>query len=544
MRDCVQRLAIIASAVCLGCKSLPLSVSATTHPEITQGDLRVRLAIFADDSMLGRSALSGGQDRAVRYIAAEVARMGLKPAGENNTYFQTFDIRERRLDSASRLIVGDAVLRPVTDFKVFPFGRGNLRPVAGAQVVFGGIVGDTTTQISAQQAANRLVLLGVPSNMTADRVYANVIYGPQSRFRNAIAVAIASLDYLPSSQRGITSSVGLVDTTEALANAYPTSILVSRSAAQLLLGSEVGHAEPGKLGQRVRGTLLVDETLHPTRNVVAILPGSDPALRHQYVALGAHSDHLGITSSLLEHDSVREYAIERLRRERAGSPSLDPIVVNIDSLRRVRQPRPDSIYNGADDDGSGSVALLEIAEQLTTGGARPKRSILFVWHAAEEMGLIGSGWFTDHPTVPLDSIVAQLNLDMVGRGGPIDLRGGGPEYLQVIGANRRSAALETVVEEVNGTSAHPFTLVESDPDGLFCRSDHWSYARFGIPIAFFTTGLHADYHQPTDEAQYIDYVKLEHVTRFVSNIATALASSSERFEPPGQRSRFAAFCSQ
>jgi hypothetical protein len=544
MRDCVQRLAIIASAVCLGCKSLPLSVSATTHPEITQGDLRVRLAIFADDSMLGRSALSGGQDRAVRYIAAEVARMGLKPAGENNTYFQTFDIRERRLDSASRLIVGDAVLRPVTDFKVFPFGRGNLRPVAGAQVVFGGIVGDTTTQISAQQAANRLVLLGVPSNMTADRVYANVIYGPQSRFRNAIAVAIASLDYLPSSQRGITSSVGLVDTTEALANAYPTSILVSRSAAQLLLGSEVGHAEPGKLGQRVRGTLLVDETLHPTRNVVAILPGSDPALRHQYVALGAHSDHLGITSSLLEHDSVREYAIERLRRERAGSPSLDPIVVNIDSLRRVRQPRPDSIYNGADDDGSGSVALLEIAEQLATGGARPKRSILFVWHAAEEMGLIGSGWFTDHPTVPLDSIVAQLNLDMVGRGGPIDLRGGGPEYLQVIGANRRSAALETVVEEVNGTSAHPFTLVESDPDGLFCRSDHWSYARFGIPIAFFTTGLHADYHQPTDEAQYIDYVKLEHVTRFVSNIATALASSSERFEPPGQRSRFAAFCSQ
>src|SRR3954451_24917364 len=176
MRDCVQRLAIIASAVCLGCKSLPASVSATTRPEISQGDLRVRLAIFADDSMLGRSALTGGHDRAVRYIAAEAARMGLNPAGENNTYFQTFDIRERRLDSASRLIVGDVVLRPVVDFKVFPFGRGNLRDLAGAQVVFGGIVGDTSTQISSQLAANRLVLLGVPTNMTADRVYANVIY--------------------------------------------------------------------------------------------------------------------------------------------------------------------------------------------------------------------------------------------------------------------------------------------------------------------------------------------------------------------------------
>jgi hypothetical protein len=494
--------------------------------------------------MLGRSALSGGHDRAVRYIGAEAARMGLEPAGENGTYFQTFDIRERRLDSASRLVVGDAVLRPVADFKVFTFGRGNLRPIAGSQVVFGGIVGDSTTQISAQQAANRLVLLGVPTNMTAERVYANVIYGPQSRFKDAIAVVIATLDYLPPGQRGITSSVGLVDTTEVPANAHPTSILVSRAAGQLLLGGDIEHAEPGKLGRRVKGSLIVNDVLHPTRNVVAILPGSDHVLRHQYVALGAHSDHLGITSSVLEHDSVREYAIERLRRERPGLPSLGPIVVNVDSLRRVRQPRPDSIYNGADDDGSGSVALLEIAEQLATGGARPKRSILFVWHAAEEMGLVGSGWFTDHPTVPLDSIVAQLNLDMVGRGGPIDLRAGGPEYLQVIGANRRSAALEKIVHEVNATSAHPFTLVESDPNGLFCRSDHWSYARFGIPIAFFTTGLHADYHQPTDEAQYIDYVKLERVTRFVSNIVTSLASSSERFEPAGQRSKFAAFCSQ
>jgi hypothetical protein len=521
-----------------------MSTVADTRPAISQRDLRVRLAIFADDSMLGRSALSGGHDRAVRYLAAELARMGLEPAGENGTYLQTFDIRERRLDSASRLVVGNAVLHPVADFKVFPFGRGNLRAIAGEQVVFGGIVGDSTTQISAQQATNRLVLLGVPRNMTAERVYANVIYGSQSRFKDAIAVVIASLDYLPSGQRGITSSVGLVDSTEAPANAHPTSILVSRAAAQLLLGGDVEHAELGKLGRSVKGSLRVNDVLHPTRNVVAVLPGTDPVLRNQYVALGAHSDHLGITSSVLEHDSVREYAIERLRRQQSALQSIAPIAVNVDSLRRLRPPRPDSIYNGADDDGSGSVALLEIAEHLAMADARPKRSVLFVWHAAEEMGLLGSGWFTDHPTVPVDSIVAQLNLDMVGRGGTTDLTGGGPDYLQVIGANRRSAALQKIVEQVNTTSARPFTLVESDPNGLFCRSDHWSYARFGIPIAFFTTGLHADYHQPTDEAQYIDYAKLEHVTRFVSDITTSLASSSERFDPAGQRSKFAAFCSQ
>jgi Zn-dependent M28 family amino/carboxypeptidase len=158
------------------------------------------------------------------------------------------------------------------------------------------------------------------------------------------------------------------------------------------------------------------------------------------------------------------------------------------------------------------------------------------------MGLIGSGWFTDHPTVPLDSIAAQLNLDMVGRGDSTDLKSGGPDYLQVIGANRRSTALQKLVEEVNRTSPHPFTLVESDPNGLFCRSDQWSYARFGIPIAFFTTGLHADYHQVTDETQYIDYVKLERVSRFIRDITSTLANSSERFEPPGRGPKFAAFC--
>jgi Peptidase family M28 len=542
MREFLERVVLIASAACVGCKTLPLSTPSETHSAISQADLRHRLSILADDSMLGRSALNSGHDRAVRYIAAEAARMGLQPAGENGTYFQTFAIRERKLDPVSRIIVGDSVLRPVTDFKVFPFGRGELRPVARAQVIFGGIVGDTSGQINAQQAANRLVLLGVPGDMTAERVYANVVYGPTSRFKDAAAVMIASLDYLPLTQRGITSSVGVADTTEPMANTHPTSILVSRHAAELLLGRGIEHADVGALGRIVNGSLQVDEVLHPTRNVIAILSGSDSVLRHQYVALGAHSDHLGITSSPLEHDSVRAYALQRMRHERPDQKGPGPIIVNVDSLRRLRPPRTDSIYNGADDDGSGSVALLEIAEQFASTRDRPKRSLLFVWHAAEEMGLIGSGWFTDHPTVPLDSIAAQLSLDMVGRGDSTDLKGGGPDYLQVIGASRRSTALEKLVEEVNRMSPHPFTLVESDPNGLFCRSDQWSYARFGIPIAFFTTGPHADYHQVTDEIQYIDYVKLERVSRFIREIASTLANSSARFEPPGRGPKFAAFC--
>lgn len=543
MREILQRLVILGSSACLGCKTLPLPISETRH-SISQADLRRRLLIVADDSMLGRSASNSGHDRAVTYIAAQIARMGLLPGGENGTYFQTFGIRYRRLNAASRLTVDDTVLRPVTDFKAFPFGRGDLRSLTGAQVIFGGIVGDTATQIGAQQAANRLVLLGVPTNMTAERVYANVTYGPESRFKDAVAVVIASLDYLPPSQRTIIPSVELADSTEVPANTHPTSILVSRRAAQLLLGHSIEHAPAGMLGRKVDGSLLVEEVLHPTRNVVGIVSGRDPALRLQYVALGAHSDHLGITVRPLDHDSVRAYALERLRREQGQVDGARPIIVNVDSLRRVRSARADSVYNGADDDGSGVVALLEIAEEFATTSERPRRSLLFVWHAAEEMGLIGSAWFTDHPTVPLDSIVAQLNLDMVGRGGANDLKGGGPDYLEVIGANRRSSALERIVDRVNLSSQHPLTLVKSDPNGLFCRSDHWSYARFGIPIAFFTTGMHADYHQVTDEAQYVDYAKLERVTVFVSAIARTLANSSERFAPAARGFKVAAFCSE
>jgi Zn-dependent M28 family amino/carboxypeptidase len=303
----------------------------------------------------------------------------------------------------------------------------------------------------------------------------------------------------------------------------------------------VDHAKTGTIGRAVTAKLAINEADYPTRNVIAVIPGSDSTLKNEYVALGAHSDHLGISTRPLEHDSVRAYAIETQRRRREGGQTSS-VRANVDSLRRIRAARPDSIYNGADDDGSGSVALLEIAERFAAARQHPRRSLLFVWHAAEEMGLVGSGWFTDHPTVPLDSVIAQLNLDMVGRGDASDLRSGGPRYLEVIGSGRRSSALHDAIEAVNTASESPLSLNTLDPNGVFCRSDHWSYARFGIPIAFFTTGPHADYHQVTDEAQYIDYAKLERVTQFVSEVARALADTSAHFEPLGKRPVFAPFC--
>src|SRR5690606_25178921 len=162
--------------------------------------------------------------------------------------------------------------------------------------------------------------------------------------------------------------------------------------------------------------------------------------------------------------------VQRRGRRRLGRRPTEAeraaIRVNVDSLRALRPARADSVFNGADDDGSGSVSVLAIAQALAAAREKPARSILFIWHTAEEIGLLGSRWFTDHPTVPRDSIVAYLNLDMVGRGGAADIPGGGPTYLQLVGSRRLSTQLGDLVEEANAALDVPFDFDYSfDADG-------------------------------------------------------------------------------
>ena len=355
-----------------------------TEAAITPADLKSRLYLYADDSMMGREAGTIGNYKATAYIAAEVKRLGLEPAGDNGTYFQN-------------------------------------------------------------------------------------IKSTSARFTGS-----ANPDY--------------------------------------------------------------------ARNVVAILRGSDPVLKDEFVAIGAHNDHIGVRQTAVDHDSLRAYNVEltRLgapvwdRNSRARRDSLKAIIhVNVDSLRKLHPARRDSISNGADDDGSGTVTVLEIAEALAAMPVKPKRSILFVWHTAEEKGLLGSKWFTDNPTVPRGQIVAQLNMDMVGRGSAADIAGGGPDYLQLVGSRRVSTELGDIVEAVNAASPRPFKFdyqydANGHPERIYCRSDHYMYARYGIPITFFTTGLHPDYHQVTDEPQYIDYEHMTRVADFVRDIAIKVANLDHR----------------
>src|SRR5258705_421022 len=244
----------------------------------------------------------------------------------------------------------------------------------------------------------------------------------------AAGVLVASLDRIPANMvPAVARPPSLIP--DVAPPAGPLSAFIAPRVADLVFGS-LDSARIGAVGRPLTGTLVVHDLQAPGRNVVAILPGSDPVLKNEYVAIGAHNDQIGFNNRPVDHDSIRAFnMVARVQ----GADSPRPTSLTAEQERRIRAitdslharhgARRDSINNGADDDGSGSMSVLEIAEALATARTKPKRSILFVWHTGEEAGLWGSEHFTDHPTVPRESIVAQLNMDMVGRGAASDVTG-------------------------------------------------------------------------------------------------------------------------
>jgi hypothetical protein len=225
-------------------------------------------------------------------------------------------------------------------------------------------------------------------------------------------------------------------------------------------------------------------TTHQVPNIVAILPGTDSVLKHEYVVFSAHIDHVGVGAA-----------------DAAG----------------------DSIYNGADDDASGTSAVLELAQVFAAQAHAPRRSIVFLLVSGEEKGLLGSRWFVDHPTVPLAAIVADINADMIGRNHPDTIFGIGLDYTS-LGATARAVAQEDASLKLT---------VAPDPvpqEQLFFRSDHFSFASRDIPALFFTSGLHADYHKPSDEPELIDADKLARVARLLEELGERVANAPEKPE--------------
>jgi hypothetical protein len=505
-----------------------------THPAITAADAMTRLYIFADDSMMGRGAGDEGGLKGTAYIEREVRRMGLVPAGDNGTFFQAVPIYKRSFDMSSSITADGVQLVAGKDY--FPLHLGGTpRSWNGVQVIYAGSTLDAANLIPASETVGKIVLASGPTP------------GIARRYPDAVGFIIIPAEYVIPQLREYTMEVSTLMHEPSDTVSTALTLAVPSAAIPKFLGVPVANAHPGTLGKTVSGELRFKMVDAPARNVVAIIRGSDSLLRKEFVALGAHNDHLGIRhEGALDTDSVRAYnqMAGKIYVARTHELSDFPgtgitaaekarIKVNVDSLHRIRPARLDSVYNGADDDGSGSVGLLEIAEKFATDRIKPKRSLLFVWHTGEELDLYGSEYFTDHPTMPRDSIVAQLNIDMIGRGEASDLPGGNPGYVQLIGSRRLSTELGDLLERVNIDDRHGLKfdysfVAAGHPEQYYCRSDHYEYARYGIPIAFLSTGSHVDYHQLTDEPQYINYTHLARVAGFVADVAAHVANLDHR----------------
>lgn len=532
-----------------------------TVPAITACDLMTRLYIYADDSLRGREAGTPDAMRATAYIEGQVRQLGLRPAGDHGSYLQYLAVTARSVTAASTMTANGKTFHADRDFVLAapPADR-----KVSAAVVFGGTLGDTTNSLTADQANGKIVLMMAPAGGARRFGRARGAVNPLAGA--AAVVTVASTLPRPRFQPTLNDTVQ-TEGRAAFAASHPQdananagrggfgggalNITVTPQVASALLGKPVASAVHGDAGPSATIDIHVATVAAPTRNVVAILPGTDPKLSKEYVVIGAHADHIGVSGvrPVAEHDSLKAYnevaRVEGADTRNAPDPTPEQWVrINAvkDSLRRIYPPRLDSISNGADDDGSGSVSILEIAQAFAQGPVKPKRSLIFIWQMGEEKGLWGSEWFTNHPTVPRDSIVADLNLDMVGRGAPTDVTGrnkanqeltGSNNYLQLVGSRRLSTELGDIAESVDSSETVPFTFdyamdANGHPQNIYCRSDHANYARYGIPVIFFTTGGHADYHQVTDEPQYIQYEHMARVDKLVYDIAVRVADLDHR----------------
>ncbi|MEP7065956.1 MAG: M28 family peptidase [Gemmatimonadota bacterium] len=510
------RSAVLLLVVVAGCASPPRSEvppapARSTTPTLAE-DLRRDLFAFADDSMLGRSAETPNAARAARFIAAKLKAAGVAPAGDSGGYLQRVPL-SRTFVRSTQFTVTTGAGRASLPFgshliPVPSLGEGLPLPVleASGDLVFAGYglsaPGFGRNDLTGLSLADKVVVFVNDAPPGLDSAHKAALRDPRSlgdrlgaimeRRPAAIVVLFTGrqANELPALAAGLTDSSLRLQPTLDGARVLPMVLFGNAKDAAALLPHgwpRNDRARPLN-GRSFTGKVDLVQDVVSAYNVVAAIPGSDSALSHTYVAFGAHLDHIGI----------------------------------------LRPEHGDSIANGADDDGSGSMSLVEIAARAQRE-PHPNRSLLFVWHTGEELGLFGSEWFTSHPTVPLDSIAAQLNADMIGRNDPDSLYLIGPRSAP----NGQSSVLGAIVDSVNSASSRPFLInrdwdAPTHPEQLYYRSDHYNYAKHGIPIVFFTTGLHADYHKVTDSPDKIDYDKLSRVAALILRIGEAVANSPTR----------------
>jgi hypothetical protein len=465
----------------------PVERAAAT---ITEADVSERIGVIAHDFMLGRDTPSRGLDLTAQYIADQFRSFGLKPGGEKGTWFQHYDVTRRRLDqSASRLVFSFGGNTTTVRFdRSARYSKGVVpdQPVSAGAVLVGGRL--TPDDVAGMLVEGKVVLYA-PSRAAGDSRNAVQVERALRLEGPAAVVLVSGADSASFAARiprvaAERSGIDLKLNNPLFVEVTESAIAGVLRAAGVDLAGARGARRPvtQQLPRLTVRLELKDSVLARVTapNTVGILEGSDPALKGEYLVYSAHMDHVGITPG-----------------------------------------QADSINNGADDDASGTAGVVELAEAFSRPGARPGRSIMFLTVSGEEKGLWGSRYFSEHPTVPVDRIVANINLDMIGRNWPDTIVAIGKEH----------SDLGTTLERVN--AAHPelrMTAIDDrwPEERFYFRSDHYNFARKGVPILFFFNGVHPDYHEVTDSPEKIDAEKESRILRLLFYLGQEIANAPAR----------------
>ncbi|MEK6323946.1 MAG: M28 family peptidase [Acidobacteriota bacterium] len=500
-----------------GAANLPLPTAEATS-SITARDLKRHLSFLASSELGGRYTFSQSNLIAARYLASQLESYGYHGAARDRSFFQRVPLSYRNVDlAASRLTLSDGAAK-----REFIYADSFVAEVpanmnVSSELVFVGY-GVSSPRNSYDDYAGltvkgRIVVMssGLPEplknvrlNVDEQAATAALAHGAIGLIKILDAQTLLTWEQLKVWFGG-RQQLGLPPRTTASGKVLPevtagpelikaiAKAMGKESSELIAPGSKL---KPSELTASAEIKLRVEAKDAPSaQNVVGILEGGDSKLKDEYVVFSAHYDHLKTSDK-------------------------------------------GEVYHGADDDGSGTVSVLEIAQAFAMG-PRPKRSILIVFHTGEELGLYGSEFNTDYePVVPLQKLVANLNIDMVGRSrpegddDPRDARLTDKNSIYIIGADKLSTELNKLNEETNQDTARlRFDYTYNDekhPERFYYRSDHYNYAKHGIPIVFFFTGLHRDYHQPSDVVEKIDFEKMERIDRLIFATGWRVANLDHR----------------
>jgi hypothetical protein len=483
----------------IGC-STPSYIAENNKEKSTVSltNIKANLKFLADDELEGREAATRGERLASLFIVSELEKYGVKPAGDNGTYFQSFNLEVNQYDTSSFIVLNfnnsADTIKYLTDFLRYYSFNDDQKEL---QFVFAGYGINAPSQgyndYENIDAKGKAVLI-LPGNPNPRLAPYSSSKAKLAAAEKAGASAIFFILDKESSSRWQYFSAYLRGSSTGLSNKNQISSyrVNYNSASKFFIGNKLSFRQIDSLYSNnldipsfpltanASANIKIIRSKQEARNVVGIIEGNDQNLKNEYVALGAHYDHVGVING--------------------------------------------EIYNGADDNGSGTVALLETARLLSQSSSH-KRSFFIAFHSAEEKGLLGAEFLTSNLPF-INDIIAHINMDMVGREHE--------DSIHVIGADRISKELHEIVESVNKETVNLFLNYRfndpADPNQLYYRSDHFHYANQGIPIVFFYDYMLKDYHKPTDTVDKINFIKIGRVTELIYHLSLRLSNHPQRLE--------------